>query len=225
MTRIVLTSTDPSQHQNYVRWLRRLNPDTDILFLVPGMPIEETLAGAQGLLLPGGGDPDPLLYGKAELRPFCNIDEARDTLEIAVIRAAIDLKLPILGICRGLQVMNVALGGTLIADLPSAGYDGHHYLDDADRKHDIEIAAGSMLHGITGETVGWVNSAHHQGVDLVAPRLAVAAHSHDGIAEALEWAQPAGKPFLLLLHWHPERLQLAHPLADCIGRAFVEECG
>ncbi|MFZ1728620.1 MAG: gamma-glutamyl-gamma-aminobutyrate hydrolase family protein [Bacteroidota bacterium] len=220
MNRIVLTSTDPSQHQNYVRWLRHLDPDTDILFLEPGMPIEDALAGADGLLLPGGGDPDPVLYGKPELRSLCKIDEARDTLEFAVIRTAVEMRLPILGICRGLQIMNVALGGTLIADLPTAGYDGHHYID-ADRQHDVEIVPGSLLHSITGEGAGWVNSAHHQGVDLVAPRLAVSAHSHDGSAEALEWAQSAGKPFLLLLHWHPERLPEAHPLADSIGRAFL----
>jgi putative glutamine amidotransferase len=224
MTRIALTSTDPSKHQNYVRWLQRINPDTEILFLEPGMHVEQTLSSVQGLLLPGGGDPDPLLYGKPELRPLCKIENGRDALEFAAIRAAIDLRLPILGICRGLQIMNIALGGTLIADLPSAGFDGHHYID-GDRQHDVEIGAGSMLHGITGETAGWVNSAHHQGVDLVAPRLAIAARAHDGLAEVLEWAQPAGKPFLLLLHWHPERLPLAHPLADCIGRAFVEECG
>lgn len=221
--RIVITSTDPSQHENYVRWLRRLNPDLDIVFLLPGMPLEETLAQAHGLLLPGGGDPDPALYGKPELRPLCRIDSARDALEFAAIRAAVAQGLPMLGICRGLQVSNAAFGGTLIADLPSAGFDGHHYLD-ADRVHDVVILPGTLLSEITGESGGWVNSAHHQGVDIVAPRLAVAARSHDGVIEALEWAQPAGKPFLLLVHWHPERLPDAHPLADSLGRAFLNAC-
>jgi putative glutamine amidotransferase len=220
MTRIVLTTTDPAQHQNYLRWLRRLNPEIDVFFLAPDIPVADALDRANGLLLPGGGDPDPLLYGKPELRPLCRIDAARDALEYAVIRAAIDRALPILGICRGLQVMNAALGGTLIADLPSAGFDGHHYID-ADRVHDVVILPDTLLQRITGESGGWVNSAHHQGVDLIAPRLAVAARAHDGVIEAFEWAQPADKPFLLLLHWHPERLPDAHPLADTVGRAFL----
>jgi putative glutamine amidotransferase len=221
--RIVITSTDPSQHENYVRWLRRLIPDLDIVFLLPGMPVEETVASADGLLLPGGGDPDPALYGKPELRPLCRIDAARDALEFDAIRAAVAQALPMLGICRGLQVSNVAFGGTLIADLPSAGFDGHHYLD-ADRVHDIVILPDTLLSEISGESGGWVNSAHHQGVDIVAPRLSVAARSHDGLIEALEWAQPAGEPFLLLVHWHPERLPDAHPLADSLGRAFLSAC-
>ncbi len=224
MTRIVLTTTDSSQHQNYLRWLQRLNPDTDVVFLEPGMPVDQTLDGAQGLLLPGGGDPDPQLYGKPELRSLCKIDDARDTLEFAVIRAAFDRALPVLGICRGLQVMNVALGGTLIADLPTAGFDGHHRTGDSDREHDIMILPDSLLHRVTGESRGRVNSAHHQGIDLVAPRLAVAARSLDGAIEAMEWSQPADKPFLLLMHWHPERLPLEHPLADSIGYAFLVAC-
>ncbi|MBE0643700.1 MAG: gamma-glutamyl-gamma-aminobutyrate hydrolase family protein [Bacteroidetes bacterium] len=224
MPRIILTTTDPSQHQNYLRWLQRLNPDTEVVFLVPGMSVEETLDSADGLLLPGGGDPDPLLYGKPELRPLCRIDDARDALEFAVIRAAFDRALPVLGICRGLQVMNVALGGTLIADLPSSGFDGHHRTGDDDRTHDVVILPDTLLQRITGESSGRVNSAHHQGIDLIAPRLAVAARSHDGAIEAMEWSQPTGKPFLLLMHWHPERLPFGHPLADSIGYAYLAAC-
>lgn len=222
--RIAVTSTDPSSHENYVRWLRGLTPGLDLVFLLPGMSVEDTLDGVQGLLLPGGGDPDPALYGKPELRPLCRIDEARDTLEFAAIRAAIDRGLPMLGICRGLQVMNVALGGTLIADLPTAGFDGHHWLD-GDRRHDIVVLPGTGLSAATEQASTWVNSAHHQGVDIVAPRLSVSARAQDGGIEALEWAQPAGKPFLLVVHWHPERLPESHPMKDPVGLAFLAACG
>lgn len=218
--RLVLTSTDPPSHENYLRWLRRLNPDIDILFLTPGMDVPATLDAAHGILLPGGGDPDPALYGKPELRSLCRIDAERDALEFEAIRVAFAVGLPMLGICRGLQVTNVALGGTLIADLPTAGFDEHHWLE-GDRVHDLTILPGTGLSEITGEGVAWVNSAHHQGVDIVAPRLAVSARSHDGVIEALEWAQPVGKPFLLLVHWHPERLPASHPLSDSIGLAFL----
>lgn len=226
--RIVLTSTDPPAHENYVRWLRRLDGETDVVFLLPGMDVERTLDGVDGLLIPGGGDPDPILYGKPELRPLCRIDAERDALEIAVIRHAMDRAatrpgLPLLGICRGLQIVNVGLGGSLIADLPATGNDAHHFLD-GDRVHDVVILPDTLLSQITGESGGWVNSAHHQGVDIAAPRLAVAARSHDGVIEALEWAQPAGRPFLLLVHWHPERLPEGHPLGDPIGQVFLRAC-
>ncbi|MDX9759045.1 MAG: gamma-glutamyl-gamma-aminobutyrate hydrolase family protein [Bacteroidota bacterium] len=226
--RIVITSTDPQSHQNYLHWLRRLDEAIAVEFLLPGMDVDRTLATADGLLLPGGGDPDPLLYGKPELRPLCSVDAARDALEIAVIRHAMDraathAALPLLGICRGLQIMNVALGGTLIADLPTSGYDGHHFVD-GDRTHDVRVLPDTPLEGLITESTHWTNSAHHQGIDIVAPRLAVWARALDGVIEALGWARPAGRPFLLLVHWHPERLPASHPLGDPVGRMFLSAC-
>jgi putative glutamine amidotransferase len=218
--RIVLTSTDPTQHRNYIAWLKRLSPESDVEFLLPGMDVDHALENAC-VLLPGGGDPDPHLYGKAEYRSLCDIDAARDELEFTVIRRAIELRLPILGICRGLQVMNVALGGTLIPDLPNAGLERHHRLQDMDRMHDITILPGSLLAETTGTLQGQVNSAHHQGVDLLAPRLRAVAWAQDSTVEAMEWTEPRDKPFLLLLHWHPERLPAGNPLADSIGHAFL----
>ena len=222
MPRIAITTTRPEDHVNYEGWLRRLAPAVEIRFITSAGDVREELSACDALLLPGGGDPDPLLYGKTELRPVCDIDDARDALELAAIRAAIETGLPILGICRGLQILNVALGGTLIADLPSSGFDGHHRITGEDRVHDITIDPGTLLEKITGEANGWVNSAHHQGIDIVAPRLMVSARSSDGLPEALEWKAPAGKPFLLALHWHPERLPHEHPLVDPVGRAFLD---
>jgi putative glutamine amidotransferase len=224
MPNILLTSTDPKQHDNYPRWLTRLDPSVSVRFLVPGEDIHAAIASADGLLLPGGVDPDPALYGKPELLHFCNVDSARDVLEFEAIRIAVEQTLPIMGICRGMQVMNIALGGTLIADLPSSGFNSHHRLAEADRLHDIDIQTGSAIHDLTGALHGSVNSAHHQGIDLVASRLTVSATAHDGTAEALEWREPSGKPFLLLVHWHPERLPENHPLSDRIGLAFLTAC-
>ncbi|MCB2205147.1 gamma-glutamyl-gamma-aminobutyrate hydrolase family protein [bacterium] len=222
MARIALTTTHPEQHGNYERWLRRLAPESEILFITRTDEVIDTLPTCDGLLLPGGGDPDPLLYGRQALRPLCDIDDARDAIEIAAIRTAVHARMPILGICRGLQIMNVALGGTLIADLSSSGFEGHHRITDEDRLHDVQLESDSMLARITGEIQGEVNSAHHQGVDIVAPRLRVTARSADNLPEALEWNDPHDKPFLLCLHWHPERLAPAHVLGDSIGRAFLQ---
>ncbi len=225
MAPILITSTNPDQHQNYTRWLQRLDPAMDIRFVQSADDVSSAFTDSGGLLLPGGGDPDPARYGRPDLLPFCDVDAERDRLEFAAIHQAVERALPILGICRGLQVMNVALGGTLIADLPMNGYELHHRINDNDRLHEVRIDTDSLLHDITGSEGAIVNSAHHQGVELVAPRLVVAAHSPDGLPEALEWRSRNGNAFLLLLHWHPERLPDEHPLADSIGRAFLDAVG
>jgi putative glutamine amidotransferase len=222
---IACTTTDPSQHGNYVTWLRSLRGDVDLRFITSVATAPSIMAEADGLLLPGGVDPDPSLYGREDARALCNVEAERDAIEWLSIRIAVDRGLPILGICRGLQIATVAFGGTLIPDLPTAGYDGHHRLGSDDRLHEIVIERDSVLEAISGERGGLVNSAHHQGVEIIPPRFAVSARSTDGLPEALEWAQPLGKPFLLLLHWHPERLPAGHPLKDCIGNAFLSACG
>ncbi len=221
---IACTTTDPSQHGNYVTWLRSLRKDVDIRFVTNEGEAEETMAVAEGLLLPGGVDPDPSLYGREDARNLCEVHAQRDAIELLSIKIAVERGLPILGICRGLQIATVAFGGTLIPDLPSVGYDGHHRLGNNDRLHEIVIERDTLLEAISGERTGTVNSAHHQGVELIPPRFAVSARSADGLPEALEWAQPLGKPFLLLLHWHPERLPAGFPLKDCIGNAFLSAC-
>lgn len=221
MLPILITTTDPAQHGNYERWLRRIDPDVPLRFLRPGMDIHSEIVSAGGLLLPGGGDPDPALYGKPELMHLCNVDAARDAVELVAIREAIEHELPILGICRGLQVMNVALGGTLIADLPSSGFDTHHRITEEDRMHSITVFPDTLLQTIGAVEESVVNSAHHQGIDIVAPRLSVSASCIDATVEAMEWRRPEGKPFLLLVHWHPERLPTEHPLAERIGHAFL----
>ncbi|MCZ7556844.1 MAG: gamma-glutamyl-gamma-aminobutyrate hydrolase family protein [Bacteroidia bacterium] len=224
MLRIVCTVLDPSLYSGYGDWLRSLRDAVGVTFVTRREDVAEALADAHGLLLPGGGDPAPALYGRADALPLCNVDQDRDALELEAIEIAIRKEIPILGICRGLQIATVALGGVLIPDLPGAGYDGHHRLDKTDRQHEVHIDPDSMLATLSGEQFAIVNSAHHQGVEQIPPRLRVTARSADGLPEALEWAQPDGKPFLLLVHWHPERLPQGHALKDSIGQAFLDAC-
>jgi putative glutamine amidotransferase len=160
-------------------------------------PVETvaTLAGLDGLVLAGGSDIDPGLYGaprEAETEPP---DHYRDSLEIALLREALDRDLPVLAICRGLQLLNTALGGTLVQHI-----EGHR---DRDRQevHAIAIAPQSRLHSILGVDEYVVNSRHHQCVDRVAGGLEVAARAPDGVVEALELP---GKRFVLAVQWHPE---------------------
>lgn len=218
---VLCTVVDPVLHGNYVRWMQHVAADVDVRFVTSVTEFDALLPEADGLLLPGGGDPAPELYGMPEAASMCAVEPGRDALELHAIEQAVRHSLPLLGICRGLQIATVAFGGSLIPDLPTAGFDGHHRLEGADRIHELRIDADSLLADITGERDLAVNSAHHQGVDRIPARLRVSARSADGLPEALEWAQPAGKPFLLLVHWHPERLTFSHPASASLGAAFA----
>jgi putative glutamine amidotransferase len=155
------------------------------------------------VLLTGGGDVDPARYGEEAKVPLMNVDSSRDTFELAAVDRAIAAGLPVLGICRGMQVLAVALGGKLHQDLPSAGYAGHW--DDVNAGapvHGIRATPGSLAaRALAGRLK--VNSVHHQAVADPGPHLAATAWSSDHVIEAVEAAD--GSP-LLGLQWHPERM-------------------
>ena len=163
---------------------------------------------ASGLLLTGGGDVDPMLYGEAPHPTFHASEDGRDAYEIALIRAAADAGLPIFAICRGMQVLNVAFGGTLVQDIPSMVNGAAHHAVPEPRfaiAHEVWVAGGSklgeiMAEKLEGETCQ-VNSRHHQAVNVVAPGWDVSGTAPDGVVEAIE--QPAF-PFRLGVQWHPE---------------------
>ncbi len=171
---------------------------------------EETLRGADGLLLTGGGDVDPVRYGGGAPHPAARIDAERDRVEVALCRAAMRRDLPLLGICRGIQVWNVAAGGTLWQDLPSERPSDICHMEDAatrDRRrllHPVQVLEGAPeSERLRGGGPLHVNSIHHQGVRDVAPGLRVVAIAPDGLVEAL--AAP-GLRFAVAVQWHPEEL-------------------
>ena len=175
------------------------------------LSVEEGNAGeldaCNALVLTGGGDVHPRFYGESsrivELDPK-DVSEARDEFEIGLINEARERFLPMLGICRGLQMANVAFGGTLILDLERAGYENHRkYEPGRDREHDVTVEEDSMLESILGVRSGRVNSSHHQAAAIVPESLFVAAKSPDGVVEALE---PADGRLFLFVQWHPERM-------------------
>jgi len=159
-----------------------------------------------GVLLPGGGDVDPACY-EQEAHPTVNrVDEDRDRTEIAMTRWAVADDLPLFGICRGIQVMNVALGGTLVQDIPSQvqtelRHDIPNDLPRSTRLHEVTIDEASRLAHILGTTRTQVNSLHHQAVGAAAPGVQITAHAPDGIVEAMELPD---KRFVLAVQWHPE---------------------
>jgi putative glutamine amidotransferase len=177
---------------------------------------------ADGLLLTGGEDVDPARYGALPSPALGTVSRARDILEFALLREARARDLPVLAICRGIQVVNVALGGTLWQDLPSErpGAVAHDVTGDRTaRTHRINVAAASRLHAALGASSCAVNSRHHQAVRDLAPGLAATAWSEDGLIEGVE---AEGGAWLVGVQWHPEDLADADQAAPDHGifRAF-----
>lgn len=160
-------------------------------------PVESaaTLAGLDGLLLAGGSDIDPALFGAQRGRKTGDPDHERDKLEAALLCEALDRDLPVLAICRGLQLLNVARGGTLVQHVEG------HLCPDQQEVHPIAIAAGSKLKSVLEVEEFVVNSRHHQCVDRIGSGLVVVAKAPDSVVEALELP---GKRFVLAVQWHPE---------------------
>ncbi len=167
----------------------------------PSDQCAQLVALLDGLILSGGGDVDPAAYGAANAGLSSGIDETRDAFETGLLGVALDANLPTLGICRGQQIINVALGGTLVQDVKHL--DAHSAdppsLND---RHDVAIAAGSWLAGVYGATAA-VNSLHHQAIGVVADSLLPVATAADGVVEAVEHKD---RP-LCAVQWHPEKMR------------------
>jgi putative glutamine amidotransferase len=185
------------------------------------------LDGADGLVLTGGEDMDPAWY-QAEPHPKANPpSRERDLFELALFAAARQRELPILGICRGIQVVNVALGGTLWQDLPSERPGPvEHYPEAArsERTHLVRLQPGSLVARALGGAELSVNSFHHQAVQDLAPKLVATGWSEDGLIEAVEAAPD--QPWLLAVQWHPEEMHAEVRSPDRgLFRALVERAG
>lgn len=180
-----------------------------------------------GLLLSGGGDIDPQLYGE-ESEPWMDqADAERDFSELGLMRAWLATERPLLAICRGHQVLNVALGGTLYQDIaahiPNAldhAYVAAQPMDTI--AHSVTLDAGSRLAAILGGTAFDVNSSHHQALKAVADRLVVTGHAPDGVIEAVEIPE---HPFCISVQWHPEAMVKASPTMWPLFEAFVRASG
>ena len=169
----------------------------------------QALALIDGLILAGGADIDPASYAQDAHPQTVGTVPERDAFEIALTRGAIELELPVLGICRGMQLINVALGGTLLQHVPErVGHEEHRRVvgsfDGAD--HDVELSEGSLAARAAGELVHATKSHHHQGVDRLGAGLVVSGTSMlDELPEAIEWGGgPSDPRFVLGVQWHPE---------------------
>jgi len=218
--------TDCGKYENYRKWLDT-EPGVEPVKLSMNLQNEGDVDFCDGILFTGGEDVHPELYGKPEYLEEYELKEiipARDKFEYNVIERALELKKPVLGICRGLQLINVFLGGTLVPDIPRLHQSsGHGKKNGVDQIHSIRVEAGSLLHQISGRDSGDVNSAHHQSAERTADSLRIVASGEPGITEAMEWKDPRERSWLLMVQWHPERMtDLTSPFSAAIKKAFLE---
>jgi gamma-glutamyl-gamma-aminobutyrate hydrolase PuuD len=155
-----------------------------------------------GLVLPGGGDVDPSCYGEAPRPETAAVDAERDAWEMACVRAALDRALPVLATCRGAQVLNVALGGSLVQHIPAVTGARHSWAARyTEEVHDVTVDAGSRLAQVLGGTALGTNSLHHQAVDRPGAGVRAVAWAPDGTIEGFE---VDGHPEVVAVQWHPE---------------------
>lgn len=195
--------------------------------MIPAVTDEDALGAAyealDGLLLTGGPDIDPARYGQERHAKTDGGDAAMEHAEMYLARRALHDGLPILGICRGIQTLNVAAGGTLYQDVDDELRTAISHPADvnrrADRAHEVRITDGTRLAAAVGHREIAVNSLHHQAVREVAPGFAVTAHAPDGLIEAIERPD---LPFAVAVQWHPEELYRSDESWARLFRAFVE---
>lgn len=184
---------------------------------------EELLDSLDGLVLSGGGDVGPTQYGGPTHESIYGVSDERDLFEIALARALVERDdRPFLCICRGLQILNVALGGDLHAHLPDVATSTvvHRLPERLHTHHDATIAPDSRLAALLGATTVKVASWHHQGIRTLAPNLRAVAWAEDGIIEAVEHER---NPQCIAIQWHPE-MQMDDPLQRRLFERFVDSC-
>ncbi len=207
---MIIGVSDCSKFANYSKWIGACAQVAEVVKLDSENENIQDLKRCHGLVLTGGEDLHPRYYGMPEYYEFCykcDVNEKRDEFERKLLDLSQRLELPVLGICRGLQVVNAFFGGTLIPDIPRWGKFNHSKLEDGrDRIHSIQVDPNSWFFRIVQKEHGTVNSNHHQSADRISADLVASAFSTDGVVEALERKEPNGKPFLCLVQWHPERM-------------------
>ena len=207
-------------------WLKHYSKNIKFVNLY-NLPIRDAITAlkySNALLVTGGEDVNPAWYNKASEKARCGtLDDRRDTLEISAISIATRLEIPILGICRGEQILNVANKGSLIIDIPTdiGTKVIHNTVKDKKAMHMVKLDKKSRLYSIILQDSGMVNSFHHQCVERVAPGYSRVARSNDGIPEAIESNDIDA--FIFGVQWHPEQMPETSPFSHNIGKAFIHE--
>ena len=197
-----------SKNHDYEESVRRAGGEP-VVIDYQSYPVADVVRQFDGVLLAGGGDVLPSMYGEAAHRTFTAAEAGRDQYELDLVRRTLEADLPLFAICRGIQVLNVALGGTLVQDIPTEVTNALHHDVREPRvaiAHDVWVSAGSLLERLMRERIEGgdelhVNSRHHQAVKQLGAGLVVTGNAPDGVVEATE--DPARR-FCLGVQWHPE---------------------
>lgn len=212
----------------YIDALRRAGGVEGIVLPTPDdeVVLDRLLDRFDGLLLLGGGDLHPTTYGQEAHTKVYGVDDDRDDYELALTRGAIERGKPVLAICRGHQVLNVALGGTLdqhITDRPGSVGHGLPGVEDGEQLHTVDIDAGTLLAGAMGAHHITVSSHHHQAVEHLGDGLRVVARAPDGVIEGIELESDGSPsaPWVLGVQWHPEDTAPDDPAQQALFDAFV----
>jgi putative glutamine amidotransferase len=210
----------------YIKWLDYFGVEYVVLDYNDKDAISK-FNSINGLILSGGVDIYPELYNDWETKEDVGkYNTFRDGFEYKLIEQSIIKGIPILGICRGCQMLNVYFNGSLIYDIPSIRNVNHDKISkDVMRWHKVNVFSDTLLHIIVNSNEGEVTSSHHQSVDRLGEGLSVNAKSPDGIIEGIEYRDKEGKSFLLGIQWHPERFEdFDNPFSKNILLSFIEAC-
>lgn len=207
-------------------YIRAVERNGGVPILIPNVKSIEDMSlvldKIDGLLLSGGHDVNPRTYKERNSGKAGNFDNIRDHQEIFMTEYALERDIPILGICRGLQVLNITLGGTIHQDLPSAGFFAHSMSNSLrnEPSHSLKILEDSPLYEIFKRDEIWTNSYHHQGINKLGKGLKVAALSEEGLIESVYLD---GKKFALAVQWHPEMMYDNEEM-NLIFKKFIKAC-
>jgi len=226
MGKVIIGVTDGRYYENYAGWISDY-PGVEIIRLGYRQNNFEEIKKCTGIFLTGGEDIHPRWYHKPEYQELfllTDFDEFRDEFELKIVEYTQQNKMPVLGVCRGLQLSNVFFGGTLIPDIPSFGKFNHGKKDGAPRSHEVMIDKNSNFFSLVGLEAGAINSMHHQSADRVAAEFVATSFSPDGVIESLEWKNPSSKSYLSLVQWHPELMtDQTSPFVANIKKDFIEK--
>jgi putative glutamine amidotransferase len=212
-------------NSNFNDWLSQTGKDLKFkdMYNVSMDSIEYFLKQADGIIISGGEDVNPALYGmENEIMKCEGIDYRRDTLEIRMIKYGMENDIPLLCICRGCQILNVANGGTLIPDIPT-DYDTIIVHRGGTSKHWINISEGTLLYKICRTTGDTSNSYHHQAIKDISTSFRASAFAEDSLIEAIELADTSLHSFVFGIQWHPEGMEFSNPLSGPIAEEFIKE--
>ena len=226
LTALRSPDTESFHHVLTGHYLRAVTAAGGFPIVLPALPdrCDEALDLVSGLLLIGGGDIEARRLGTANHPRAKFFNPLRDEFELAIIPEAIKRRMPLLGVCRGEQLLNVALGGTMYQDIgDEQGSTFEHLQEDTPDQpvHAVSVAPESCLAAILGTTQVSVNSTHHQAVRDPAPGLSAVAWAQDGVIEAIESCDNT-KGFILGVQWHPERLAAKQPEMQRLFERFVK---